>query len=102
VLAQRLQACQASLLEAAVARREANSYRGVDDWNRFREIIEGSGGFVYTGWCGGESCEDRVKQETKATIRVIPMEEFRTPDAPARCLVCRDGAQHEVVWARAY
>src|SRR5690606_18625839 len=84
----RLEAIQQAMLAAAVRRREQNSYRGVEDYGRFREIIDGSGGFVYAGWCGSAECEARVKEETKATIRVLPFEEFRTPEAPARCVVC--------------
>jgi prolyl-tRNA synthetase len=98
----RLDEYQRALLDAAVARREANSHRGVDDYAKFRDIIEGDGGFVYAGWCGSADCETRVKDETKATIRLLPDEEFRSPEAPARCLVCGGDAAHEAVWARAY
>ncbi len=101
-LAERLRRYQNALLAAAKERREANSYRGVTEWERFREIIEGTGGFVYAGWCGNARCEERVKQETKATIRVLPDAEFRSPEAPAKCLVCGAAAAHEAVWARAY
>jgi len=101
-LSERLDGMQASLLRAAVERREGNSHRGVTDYARFREIIEDAGGFVYAGWCGAATCEARVKEETKATIRVLPSEEFRTPDAPARCLVCGGVSLEEAVWARAY
>jgi prolyl-tRNA synthetase len=101
-IADRLAAFQDSLLAAAHSRREANSHRGVVEYDTFREIIEGAGGFVYAGWCGGVICEARVKDETKATIRVIPDDEFRSPEIPADCLVCGEPARHEVVWARAY
>jgi prolyl-tRNA synthetase len=43
-----------------------------------------------------------VKEETKATIRVLPDEAFRSTPAPERCLVCGQPAGHEAVWARAY
>jgi prolyl-tRNA synthetase len=69
--------------------------------DRFREIMSGAGGFVYTGWCGDEACEVRVKEETKATIRVIPDEEFRSSDPPDRCL-CGEASKAEVVRAKAY
>jgi prolyl-tRNA synthetase len=98
----RLEEFQAFLLERARARREANSHRGVESYERLREIVEGVGGFVYAGWCGSAACEEQVKDETKATIRVIPDEEFLSPTAPTKCLLCGEGAQHEVVWARAY
>ncbi|MGH7577693.1 MAG: proline--tRNA ligase [Longimicrobiales bacterium] len=99
---QRLERLQEELLAAAIERRERNSHRGVTDYGTFREIIEGAGGLVYAGWCGSGECEARVKEETKATIRVIPDEEFRTPESPKLCLVCGESAQAEVVWARAY
>jgi prolyl-tRNA synthetase len=99
---QRLEEYQAFLLERARERREANSHRGVGSMERLAAIMDGEGGFVYAGWCGSGTCEDRVKAETRATIRVIPDEEFRSATAPERCLACGDSAVHEVVWARAY
>ena len=101
-LEERLEEFQAFLLERARSRREANSHRGVTDLDRLAEIVDGPGGFVYAGWCGGGGCEERVKEETKATIRVIPDEEFRSAERPERCLVCGTEAVEEVIWARAY
>ncbi|MCI0434629.1 MAG: proline--tRNA ligase [Gemmatimonadetes bacterium] len=98
----RLDAFQDALLETARARREANSHRGVTGYAELREIIETSGGFVYAGWCGETGCDERVKTETKATIRIIPGEEFRSAAWPATCVVCGSPAVAEVVWARAY
>jgi len=93
---------QVGMLEAARRRREENSYRGVKDYGEFREIIEGKGGFIYAGWCGSAACEERVKEETKATIRVLPFEEFRSATAPTHCIACGGAAREEAVWARAY
>ena len=98
----RLETYQRHLLQAATGRREANSHRGITDYGKLREIVEGTGGLVYAGWCGDRDCEARVKEETRATIRVLPSEEFRTPDAPRHCAVCGGAAQAEAVWARAY
>jgi len=101
-LPERLEEFQQWLLERARERREANSHRGVDELDQLKEIIEGPEGFVYTGWCGSAVCEDRVSQETKATIRVIPDEEFQSAVAPEKCMVCGAKSVSEVVWARAY
>ena len=101
-LPERLERFQRGLLEAAVRRREEHSHRGIEDYRRLREILEGEGGFVYAGWCGSATCEARVKEDTKATIRVLPAAEFRTPESPRTCVVCGDTAQAEAVWARAY
>jgi prolyl-tRNA synthetase len=98
----RLETFQRYLLERARARREAHSHRGVTEYARLREIMDGEGGFVYAGWCGSGECEAKVKEDTSATIRCIPDEEFRSSEGPTACLVCSGEAAHEVVWARAY
>jgi prolyl-tRNA synthetase len=95
-------AIQANLLETARARRESNSIRGPITYDRFREIMDGDGAFVYAGWCGSADCEARIKEETKATIRVLPDEEFRSADAPTKCLMCGEKAVAEALWAKAY
>jgi prolyl-tRNA synthetase len=98
-----LQQMQADLLAAARDRLDANSHRGEISYDAFREIMESDhGGFVYAGWNGDPAVEARVKEETKATIRCIPDPEFRSADAPTRCMVTGEPAKHEVVWARAY
>ena len=90
------------MLAAARARREEHSIRGGITYDRFREIMEGEGAFVYAGWCGDGACEAAIKEETKATIRVLPDEEFRSPEAPRTCLKCGRPSTSEAVWARAY
>ena len=93
---------QQDMLIAARDRREANSFRGPMTYDRFREVMEGDGGFVYAGWCGSAECEAQVKEETKATIRVLPDEEFRSAEAPRTCLKCGKPATDEALWAKAY
>jgi prolyl-tRNA synthetase len=101
-ISSRLESYQRALLKAARDRREANSIRGVKDYGEVKELVERDAGFVYAGWCGSAECEAKVKEETKATIRSIPFEEFRSPTAPTTCVVCGKPAQHEVIWSRAY
>jgi prolyl-tRNA synthetase len=98
----RLDAFQSELLTAAKARREANSHRGAASIGELKEILDQNGGFVFTGWSGDPEVEERVKDECKATIRVIPDPEFRSPEAPSKCVGGEGKALHEVVWARAY
>ncbi len=93
---------QVELSDAARERREAHSVRGLEDYDAFRERMAGEGGFVFAGWCGSEACEARTKEETGATIRVLPDPEFRSDPAPDRCLVCGENASGEALWARAY
>ncbi len=98
----RLEQIQRDMLGAARARMEANSIRERISYDRFKEVMEGDGAFVYAGWCGDPEVEAQVKAETKATIRVIPDAEFRSPDAPTTCLVTGRPAVAEVIWAKAY
>ena len=93
---------QLALLEAARARREANSLRGPKSKQEFLDFLEGNGGFVYAGWCGDPAVEAEIKAQTKATIRVIPDAEFRSPEAPATCIWTGRPAVSEVVWGKAY
>jgi prolyl-tRNA synthetase len=97
-----LRTMQSEMLRAAIERREANSIREPISYDRFKEVMEGDGAFVYAGWNGDPAVEARVKEETKATIRCIPDADFRSAESPARCLVTGEPAKHEVVWARAY
>ena len=96
-----LERMQGELFELASQRRAANTTRGVEDYDEFRRIVEERGGFVFTGWCGGAACEQRVKEETKATIRVIAGEGLASHVPPERCL-CGEPSIGEVVRARAY
>jgi prolyl-tRNA synthetase len=105
-LAQRLgtemESMQAALFNAARERREANSLRGPKSKQEFIEFLEKKGGFVYAGWCGDPAVEAEIKEQTKATIRVIPDPEFRSKEPPATCIWSGRPAVMEVVWARAY
>ncbi|MEA3245899.1 MAG: proline--tRNA ligase [Gemmatimonadota bacterium] len=101
-VAKLLDRIQADMLAAAKARREEATIRDVKSYDDFRDIMAGDGAFVYAGWNGDPDVEARVKEETKATIRVIPDAEFRSRTAPATCLVTGQPAKHEVVWAKAY
>jgi prolyl-tRNA synthetase len=98
----RLEAFQTELLEAAVARREDNTVRGVTSLDEMEEAFQDGAGFVYTGWSGDPGVEDAVKDRMKATIRVLPGEEFRSDPAPSRCLSGEGDSVTEAAWARAY
>ena len=100
--AELLSTVQRELFATALSRREANSLRGPITYERFREVMAGDGAFVYTGWCGSASCEAAVKDETKATIRVLPDPEFRSPETPRTCLKCGKPSVTEALWAKAY
>ncbi len=92
---------QRALLDAARARREAASIRGATR-DQFVAHLAGPGGFIYGGWCGNAACEADIKEQTRATIRVLPDEEFRSAEVPARCMWCGSASVAEALWARAY
>ncbi len=59
---------QAALLARATAFRDANT-RSVRNYAEFKEVLDGPGGFIRVHWAGSDEDEDRIKEETKATIR---------------------------------
>ena len=71
----------------------------VDDFASFKAMIEKEGGFYYAHWCGKAECEREVKEQTKATLRCIPMDDEKEP---GRCMVCGEDSPRRVVFARAY
>jgi prolyl-tRNA synthetase len=97
-----LERIQDDMLTRARERREKNSLRGPITYDRFREVMDADGAFIYSGWCGSKGCESEIKEETKATIRVLPDEEFRSAEAPTKCLKCGQPATAEALWAKAY
>jgi len=98
---QLLDLIQNELFQAAKERREQNSRRGVTK-AELVEMMAGPGGFAYAGFCGDHACEAAIKDATKATVRVLPDEEFRSPTAPTTCVWCGRAAATEAVWAKAY
>ncbi|MEJ7809213.1 MAG: proline--tRNA ligase [Gemmatimonadaceae bacterium] len=97
-----LEAMQEDMLAAARERREQFSRRGKISYGEFKDVMAGDGAFVYAGWCESAACETEIKEETKATIRVLPDEEFQSADTPTECLKCGRGATTEALWAKAY
>jgi prolyl-tRNA synthetase len=89
---------QTSLFETALAFRKAST-RSVDDYARFKEVINDAGGFVLAHWDGSDETEARIKEETKATIRCMPL------DAPVERgvdMVSGKPSERRVLFARAY
>jgi len=92
-----LDAIQAELLERNRTLHRERTF-SIDDYAEFKERIEG-GGFFSAGWCGKPECEAKVKEETKATIRCIPLD---APDEAGGCLRCDGASARRVLFARAY
>jgi prolyl-tRNA synthetase len=92
-----LQAIQDNLYQKALAMRE-RSTRAVDTYDEFKVAIE-EGGFILAHWDGTAQTEERVKDETKATIRCIPLDGDPTP---GQCMVTGKPSAQRVIFARAY
>jgi prolyl-tRNA synthetase len=91
---------QASLLAEARELRDRWTLRDPDGYDDLVEHLREVSGFVAAPWCGRPECEARVKDDSSATIRCLPLDEgaART-DA---CVCCGRPAAHEAVWAQAY
>jgi prolyl-tRNA synthetase len=99
-LADLLEEVQASLFREAVAFRDANTSEA-RTYEEFKTLLETKRGFVRSAWCGDGHCEDRIKDETMATIRVIPSD-AGDPPADAVCVCCGKKAKALAYFARAY
>ena len=93
-----LEDVQRALYEDALAFRDANTHE-ISSYDAFRDGVESEGGFWVGAWCGDIVCEEKVKGETKATIRTLPLQP-EDPGAP--CVVCGRPGTERATWARAY
>ena len=64
------------------------------------EYLREARGLVTAAWCGSADCEARVKDESSATIRCLPLAE--EPERASACICCGRDAAHSAVWAQAY
>jgi prolyl-tRNA synthetase len=71
----------------------------VKDYEEFKNVLEGKGGFLRACWCGEQHCEEQIKNETGATIRVIPFSKEKTF---SNCVYCNKEAKEVVYFARSY
>jgi len=89
---------QKNLYNKALDMREANSFR-VDTWDEFRRVLDSTGGFIYAHWDGTAETEEKIKEETKATIRVIPL---NNPRETGKCIYSGKPSSQRVIFARSY
>jgi prolyl-tRNA synthetase len=95
---------QKGLLEKARAYRDQNTFK-IDSYADFSQRIEKEGGFYVAPWCESRECEEKVKQETKATIRCLPLQSNYQPfEEGGACLVCQTKSKPRVraIFARSY
>ena len=89
---------QDNLLNKAKAFRAENTHT-VDSYDEFKSVLEEKGGFVMAHWDGTTETELKVKEETKATIRCIPIDGDKTPGT---CMVTGKPSSQRVIFAKAY
>ena len=92
-----LEQIQINIYQKAYDFRDNNSFR-VDTWEEFKAQVE-KGGFIYAHWDGTSETEQKIKDETKATIRTIPIDgKFEE----GKCIYTGNPSKQRVVFAKAY
>ncbi len=94
-----LDVIQADLYAAAKQRMTENT-RTADTYEEFKTLLDGPGGFIYAHWDGTPETEARIKEETKATIRCLPLD--NPHDTPGSCMVTGKPSARRVLFARSY
>jgi prolyl-tRNA synthetase len=88
---------QTNMLESAREEAEQNTL-DISDYTEFKEKI-GKGGFFNANWCGKQECEEKIKEETGADIRVIP---FDKENKDGKCIYCNEQSTSVPIFARGY
>ena len=89
---------QENIYKKALDFRTANTTK-VDDYGEFKRLLDEKGGFFLCHWDGTPETEERIKNETKATIRCIPMD---APEEAGQCMVSGKPSSRRVLFARSY
>ncbi len=87
-----------SMFKIALENREKKTFIS-NDYNEIKTMMKENKGFIKIMWCGESECEDKLKEETSATIRCIPFDQENLGDI---CPMCGKKAEYMVVIAKAY
>jgi len=87
---------QAGLLAKATAFRDAHIHE-VSDYEQLKNVVQD--GWALAWWCGNDACEAKVKEDTRATTRNIPVDQ---PGGTGRCVVCGETATEQAYFGKAY
>jgi prolyl-tRNA synthetase len=93
-----LASIQENLYQKALSFREGMTFRA-DTWDEFINILDSTGGFISAHWDGTPETEQLIKEETKATIRLIPLD---NKQEEGRCIYSGKPSTQRVIFARAY
>ncbi len=97
-IAQLLEDIQINIYSRAQEYRSVNS-RKADSYDQFKKTLEEDGGFIYAHWDGTPETEEKIKTETKATIRCIPLD---VEKETGLCMVTGKPSKARVIFAKAY
>jgi prolyl-tRNA synthetase len=89
---------QETIYARALSFRNSNTYY-TDSWEEFVNILDNRGGFIMAHWDGTFETEEKIKNETRATIRCIP---FDSPDEEGKCIFSGKPSRRRVLFARSY
>jgi prolyl-tRNA synthetase len=89
---------QTNIYNKAFEFRKKNTFY-VDNWDDFVKVLDNPGGFIMAHWDGTVETEEKIKEETKATIRCIP---FDSPEESGKCVYSGKPSKRRVLFARSY
>jgi prolyl-tRNA synthetase len=89
---------QKNIYSKALEFRKENTFN-IDTWEDFVQTLDNPGGFIMAHWDGTPETEEKIKDETKATIRCIP---FDSPEEEGKCIYSGKPSKRRVLFARSY
>ena len=93
-----LEDIQTNIYNKALKFREEMTTK-VDTYDEFKRVLDEKGGFILAHWDGTPETEEKIKAETKATIRCIPV---NAPEEDGVCIISGKPSKRRVLFARAY
>jgi len=100
VVDRNLKDIQKSMFERALRFQLENTYE-VKSYSEFKAIAESKKGFINAFWCGSSACEEKIKQETMSTIRIVPIKKDKQ-ETKGKCISCGKDSDNLVCFAKAY
>jgi prolyl-tRNA synthetase len=89
---------QKSLFEKAKNMLDNNIVK-ISNYDEMKKILNEKGGFILADWCEKEECENSIKNETGADIRLIPFENYTSEN---KCIYCNEHSNKTVIFAKSY
>jgi len=93
-----LEEIQNNLFEKHKKTTEENTHQA-KTYDEFKKIMKSTKGFIYAFWCENVDCEEKIKSETKATTRCLPL---KAKKENGKCIYCGRKANYRWVFAQAY